>query len=189
MRRNRTFLWITAAVSVCALFGCGTPGDDVDVKKLQAELKDAGRQNLMLQQDNGNLKRSLEQTEASLAEVSNARNNLDRQVKELTQAREDLTAQVGELNTARIELQKKVADLTQSRDELQTNVESLTATRTSLQHEVDDLTKAKNVALDDAKSAQLKIEQLNAKLRIQAQQVAELQAQIANVRTVLDRLQ
>jgi chromosome segregation ATPase len=74
-------------------------------------------------------------------------------------------------------------------DELTKTVEGLAKTRTTLEKQVADLTKARNLALDDARNAQGKIEQLNTKLKVQTQQMTELQDQIVNIRAVLDHLQ
>jgi chromosome segregation ATPase len=204
VRRLRSWIWIVAGVGLLTLVGCnGTPGDSVDIKKLQADLKDANGRNEVLKKDAEKLTDALRQAESSLLQTTDARNKLQLQVEELGKSRDDLTAKVGdltvarteltakvdELNVARTELQKKVADLTQSRDGLQKNVDGLTVARAGLQKQVDDLTKAKNAAMDDAKTAQTKIEQLTNKIKVQAQQMNELQEQIVNIRSVLDHLQ
>jgi chromosome segregation ATPase len=197
MRWERSFIWVVAVTSLLTLFGCsGGMGDSEDVKRLQADLKDAKDQNWKLQKDNNNLNESLKQTESSLAETADARNKLQRQVEELTTARDelvksrdDLTAKVGELSNARTELQAKVDDLTQSRDSLQKTVEGLTSARAALEKQVAALVSARNLALEDARNAQGKIDQLNNRIKVQAQQMTELQEQIVNIRTVLERLQ
>jgi len=211
MRRGYSLIRIVAVAGLLSLIGCsGTPGDSTEVQKLQADLKDANGRNEILKKDAERLNQSLQQAESALSEATDARNKLQIQVKdlatsrdELMKSRDELTAKVNDLNAARTDLQakvdglnvartdleKKVADLTKSRDGLQKNVESLTVARVGLEKQVADLTKAKNAALEDAKSAQTKIDTLNSKLKVQTQQMAELQDQIVNIRAVLDHLQ
>ena len=54
---------------------------------------------------------------------------------------------------------------------------------------VESLTKAKNAALEDARSAQAKVDVLNDKLKVQTQQMMDLQDQIKTIRSVLEQLQ
>lgn len=190
MRKGLSFVSVVAVVGLLTLIGCnGAPGDSTEIKKLQADLKDANGQNEVLKKDAERLSDALKQAESALLETTDARNKLQIQVKDLTKSRDDLTATVSELGTARADLQKKVAGLTQSRDDLQKTVDGLTNARGVLEKQVADLNKARNVALEDAKNAQGKIEQLNNKLKVQTQQMTELQDQIVNVRTVLEHLQ
>jgi predicted nucleic acid-binding Zn-ribbon protein len=58
-----------------------------------------------------------------------------------------------------------------------------------LEKQVASLTKAKNAALEDARSARTKVDTLNDKLKAQTQQMMDLQDQIKTIRTVLEQLQ
>jgi chromosome segregation ATPase len=204
MRSAHSLIWVVIGAGLLTLAGCsGAPADSTEIKKLQADLKDANGQNEILKKDTQRLAESLKQAESSLADTTDARNRLQVQVEDLTKSRDELTARVGELGIARTGLQSKVDELTakvaelgtvrtglQSRvDELTKTVEGLAKTRTTLEKQVADLTKARNLALDDARNAQGKIEQLNTKLKVQTQQMTELQDQIVNIRAVLDHLQ
>jgi chromosome segregation ATPase len=183
MRRMRSVVCAMAVAGLLSLVGCnGAPGDSTDVKKLQADLKDANGRNEVLRKDNDKLSEALKQSESARADVSDARNKLQVQVDDLTKSRDEMTVKVSELGVARTELQAKVEELTKK-------VDSLTTARDGLEKQVGDLTKARNVALEDARSAQGKVEQLGNKLKVQTQQMAELQEQIVNIRTVLDHLQ
>ena len=82
-----------------------------------------------------------------------------------------------------------MTDLTKSRDDLQKMVQNLVDTRGVLESQVATLTKAKNAALEDARSAQAKVDVLNDKLKAQTQQVTDLQEQIKTIRSVLEQLQ
>ena len=183
MRSAHSLIWVVIGAGLLTLAGCsGAPADSTEIKKLQADLKDANGQNEILKKDTQRLAESLKQAESSLADTTDARNRLQVQVEDLTKSRDELTAKVAELGTVRTGLQSRV-------DELTKTVEGLAKTRTTLEKQVADLTKARNLALDDARNAQGKIEQLNTKLKVQTQQMTELQDQIVNIRAVLDHLQ
>jgi chromosome segregation ATPase len=100
-----------------------------------------------------------------------------------------LQKKIDELGDAKGQLQQRVGDLTKSRDELQVMVENLVDTRGVLEKQVASLSQARDAAVKDAKSAQTKIDQLGTKLKVQTQQMAELQGQIVTIRSVLEQLQ
>ncbi len=76
-----------------------------------------------------------------------------------------------------------------SRDDLQTMVGGLIDARGLLEKQVADLTKARDASRGEAQAAAVKIDQLSEKLRVQGQQMTELQEQIKTIRSVLEQVQ
>jgi chromosome segregation ATPase len=136
-----------------------------------------------------NLTQSRDSLQTTVADLTRSRDNLQTTVVSLTQSRDGLQKTVANLTESRNGLQKTVENVTQSRDGLQKTVDGLTVARVALEKQVAELTKARDIALEDARNAQVKIDQLNGKIKVQAQQMAELQSQMANIRALLERMQ
>jgi chromosome segregation ATPase len=185
---------IVATISLLVCAGCTrTTGkaleSNAEFRQIKASLDESLLQKAVLEKDVEKLKGSLSEAESKLAETATARNGLQVQVQELTTSRGNLEAKVSELDKARVSVEAKVNDLTKSRDDLQKMVQSLVDTRGVLENQVATLTKAKNAALEDARSAQSKVDVLNDKLKVQTQQMMDLQEQIKTIRAVLQQLQ
>jgi len=188
-----------------------------EFQKVKASLEESQRQRGLLEKDVKKLEGSLTEAESKLADTTKAKNGLQTQVQELTTSRANLEAKVDELGKARVNLDARVNDLTKSRDDLQKTVGSLLDTRGVLEKQVASLsdnrkllekqvaslldnrgvlekqvaglTKAKNAALEDARSAQTKVDLLNDRLKAQTQQMMDLQEQMKAIRSVLQQLQ
>ena len=193
---NRTYAaaGIVATISLLLCAGCTrTTGkaleSNAEFRQIKASLEESLQQKAVLEKDVERLKGSLSEAESKLANTTTARNSLQVQVQELTTSRGNLEAKVGELDKARINVETKVTELTKSRDDLQKMVQNLVDTRGVLENQVATLTKAKNAALEDARTAQSKVDVLNDKLKVQTQQMMDLQEQIKTIRTVLQQLQ
>ncbi len=185
-------------VAMVSLFGCAgcdrpTPGKagqaEVEIRQVKASLDEAQREKEQLQGDVKKLETSLAEAESKLGEATKAKDSLQQQVQDLTASRGNLEAKVDELGKARTSLETRVNDLTKSRDDLQKMVESLVDTRGVLEKQIASLTKARNAAREDARSAQTKVDALNDRLKVQTQQMVELQDQIQTIRGVLEQLQ
>jgi chromosome segregation ATPase len=185
---------IVATISLLVCAGCtrttGRPLEsNAEFRQIKASLEESLQQKALLEKDVERLKGSLSEAESKLAATATARNSLQTQVRELTDSRRDLDAKVGELDKARVSVEAKVTELTKSRDDLQKMVQNLVDTRGVLENQVATLTKARDAALDDARKAQAKVDVLNEKLKVQTQQITDLQEQIKTVRSVLQQLQ
>ncbi len=194
MKRMYAAAGIVATISLLACAGCTrTTGksleSNAEFRQIKASLDESLLQKAVLEKDVEKLKGSLGEAESKLAEATTAKNGLQVQVQELTTSRTNLEVKVSELDKARINVEAKVSDLTKSRDDLQKMVQNLVDTRGVLEQQVTTLTKAKNAALEDARMAQSKVDVLNDKLRVQTQQMIDLQEQIKTIRTVLEQLQ
>jgi len=185
---------IVATISLLMCAGCTrTTGksleSNAEFRQIKASLDESLLQKAVLEKDVEKLKGSLSEAESKLADTTTAKNGLQVQVQELTTSRSNLEAKVNELDKARIKVEAKVTELTKSRDDLQKMVQNLVDTRGVLENQVATLTKAKNAALEDARSAQSKVDVLNDKLKVQTQQMMDLQEQIKTIRSVLQQLQ
>jgi chromosome segregation ATPase len=185
---------VVATISLLLCAGCtrttGKPLEsNAEFRQIKASLEESLQQKAVLEKDVEKLKGSLSEAESKLAAATTAKNGLQAQVQELATSRSNLEVKVGELDKARISVEAKVTELTKSRDDLQKMVQNLVDTRGVLENQVATLTKAKNAALEDARNAQLKVDTLNEKLKVQTQQVMDLQEQIKTVRSVLQQLQ
>jgi chromosome segregation ATPase len=194
MKRMYAAAGIVATISLLVCAGCTrTTGkaleSNAEFRQIKASLDESLLQKAVLEKDVEKLKGSLSEAESKLAETATARNGLQVQVQELTTSRSNLEAKVSDLDKARVSVEAKVNDLTKSRDDLQKMVQSLVDTRGVLEKQVATLTKAKNAALEDARSAQSKVDVLNDKLKVQTQQMMDLQEQIKTIRSVLQQLQ
>jgi chromosome segregation ATPase len=194
MKRMYAAAGIVATISLLVCAGCTrTTGrsleSNAEFRQIKASLEESQLQKAVLEKDVEKLKGSLSEAESKLADTTTARNNLQAQVQELTTARGNLDAKVSELDKARIQVETKVTELTKSRDDLQKMVQNLVDTRGVLEQQVATLTKAKNAALEDARIAQSKVDVLNDKLKVQTQQMIDLQEQIKTIRAVLEQLQ
>ena len=205
-------------IAMISMFGCAscdrspdkTLESNVEFRQIKASLDESQRQRGQLQDDVTRLARALTEaeskladtksklggtesvladTKSKLADATKAKNGLQLQVQELTTSRSNLEAKVDELDKVRVNLEARVNDLTKSRDDLQTMVGSLRDTRGVLEKQVASLTKAKNAALEDARSVEAKVGVLNDKLKAQTQQMIDLQGQIMAIRSVLEQLQ
>jgi len=182
--------------TICLLAGAGctrTTGrsleSNAEFRQIKASLDESLLQKAVLEKDVEKLKGSLSEAESQLADTTTAKKNLQTQVQELTTARSNLEAKVSDLDKARVQVETKVTELTKSRDDLQKMVQNLVDTRGVLEQQVATLTKAKNAALEDARIAQSKVDVLNDKLKVQTQQMLDLQEQIKSIRGVLEQLQ
>lgn len=208
MKRKYACLWLAVLTGLPIIGGCnGTVTENSElkgqVKKLETMLEATENERDLLTLDVKRLTESLDQAESRLADTSDSRNKLQAQVQDLTKSGEELRTRVDSLGAARAQLQEKVAELSTARDQLQTRVEDLTGSRDELQRMVESLvdtrgllekqvaslTKARDAARQDAKTAQVKMEQLNGTLKAQTEQMTELQAQVATIRSVLEQLQ
>jgi chromosome segregation ATPase len=194
MKRTYAAAGIVATIFLLACAGCTrTTGrsleSNAEFRQIKASLDESLLQKAALEKDVEKLKGSLGEAESKLAEATTAKNGLQVQVQELTTSRSHLEAKVSDLDKARISVEAKVSELTKSRDDLQKMVQSLVDTRGVLEQQVATLTKAKNAALEDARNAQSKVDALNDKLKVQTQQMIDLQEQIKTIRTVLEQLQ
>lgn len=202
-------------VCLFAAIGCnGTAGEkaesSAEVKQLKTALDESQRQKGQLQTDVTRLEDSLKKAETGLADARKTKEQLDKQIQELTTSNRgletkvsDLDNKVNQLTVSRTELQQKldqlgasrdqlqqrVDELVKSRDDLQTMVTSLVDTRGMLEKQVAALNKAKLAAMEDAKTAQTKVDLLSDRLKSQTQQMIELQEQMKTVRSVLQQLQ
>ena len=192
--------------------GCnGTAGEkaesSAEVKQLKTALEESQQQKGQLQGDVTRLEKSLNEAESGLADARKIKDELQTQIQDLTVSRSrawrpkvgDLEGKVGQLTTSRTELQQKLDQLTTSRDQLQQRVDELVKsrddlqamvtnlvdTRGTLEKQVAALTKSRNAAMEDAKSAQSKVDLLSDRLKTQTQQMIELQDQMKSVRAVL----
>ncbi len=194
MKRMYAAAGIVATISLLVCAGCTrTTGrsleSNAEFRQIKASLDESLLQKAVLEKDVEKLKGSLSQAESKLADTTTAKNGLQVQVQELTASRGSLEAKVSELDKARVNVETKVSELTKSRDDLQKMVQNLVDTRGVLEKQVATLTKAKNAALEDARSAQSKVDVLNDKLKVQTQQMMDLQEQIKTIRSVLEQLQ
>ncbi len=194
MKRMYAAAGIVATISLLLCAGCTrttgkTLESNVEFRQIKASLEESQLQKAVLEKDVEKLKGSLGEAESKLAEATTAKNGLQVQVQDLTTARANLETKVGELDKARINVETKVSELTKSRDDLQKMVQNLVDTRGVLEQQVATLTKAKNAALEDARNAQSKVDVLNDKLKVQTQQMIDLQEQIKTIRGVLEQLQ
>ncbi len=185
---------IAAMISLLVCAGCTrttgkTLESNAEFRQIKASLEESLLQKAVLEKDVEKLKGSLSEAESRLADATTAKNGLQVQVQELTTSRSNLETKVSELDKARINVETKVSELTKSRDDLQKMVQNLVDTRGVLEQQVATLTKAKNAALEDARNAQSKVDMLNDKLKVQTQQMIDLQEQIKTIRTVLEQLQ
>ena len=192
---------VIATISLFVCAGCtrttGKPlASNAEFRQIKASLEESLLQKAVLEKDVEKLKGSLSEAESKLADTTTAKNSLQSQVQELTTSRSNLEAKVSELDKARINVETRVTELAKSRDELmksrddlQKMVQNLVDTRGVLEKQVATLTKAKNAALEDARSAQSKVDVLNDKLKVQTQQMMDLQEQIKTIRSVLEQLQ
>lgn len=202
------------AVCLLAAVGCnrtaGEKAESPEVKQLKTALDESQRQKGQLQTDVTRLEDSLNKAEAGLADARKVREELDKQIQDLTTSNTgletkitDLDSKVNQLTVSKTELQQKldqlgasrdqlqqrVDELAKSRDDLQTMVTTLVDTRGTLEKQVASLNKAKAAAMEDAKSAQAKVDLLTDRLKNQTQQMIELQEQMKTVRAVLQQLQ
>jgi chromosome segregation ATPase len=194
MKRTYAVAGMVATISLLACAGCTrTTGrsleSNAEFRQVKASLEESLLQKAVLEKDVEKLKGSLGEAESKLADTTTAKNNLQAQVQELTTARGTLEAKVSDLDRARIQVETKVTELTKSRDDLQKMVQNLVDTRGVLEQQVATLTKAKTAALEDARIAQSKVDVLNDKLKVQTQQMLDLQEQIKTIRGVLEQLQ
>lgn len=194
MKRMYAAAGIVATISLLAGAGCTrttgrTLESNAEFRQVKASLEESLLQKAVLEKDVEKLKGSLGEAESKLADTTTAKNNLQTQVQELTTSRGNLEAKVSELDKARINVETKVTELTKSRDDLQKMVQNLVDTRGVLEQQVATLTKAKTAALEDARIAQSKVDVLNDKLKVQTQQMLDLQEQIKSIRGVLEQLQ
>ncbi len=194
MKRMCVAAGMVATISLFVCAGCtrttGKPLEsNAEFRQVKASLEESLQQKAVLEKDVEKLKGSLSEAESKLADTTTAKNGLQVQVQELTTSRSNLEVKVSELDKARIAVETKVTELTKSRDDLQKMVQNLVDTRGVLENQVATLTKAKNAALDDARSAQSKVDVLNDKLKVQTQQMMDLQEQIKTIRSVLQQLQ
>ncbi len=194
MKRMCVAAGMVATISLFVCAGCtrttGKPLEsNAEFRQVKASLEESLQQKAVLEKDVEKLKGSLSEAESKLADTTTAKNGLQVQVQELTTSRSNLEAKVSELDKARIAVETKVTELTKSRDDLQKMVQNLVDTRGVLENQVATLTKAKNAALDDARSAQSKVDVLNDRLKVQTQQMMDLQEQIKTIRSVLQQLQ
>lgn len=194
MKRMHAAAGVVATISLLACAGCTrTTGksleSNAEFRQIKASLDESLLQKAVLERDVEKLKGSLSEAESKLADATTAKNSLQVQVQELTTARANLEAKVGELDKARMNVEAKVSELTKSRDDLQKMVQNLADARGVLEQQVATLTKAKNAALEDARIAQSKVDVLNDKLKVQTQQMVDLQEQIKTIRGVLEQLQ
>lgn len=194
MKRMYATAGIVATISLLVCAGCTrTTGrsleSNAEFRQIKASLEESLLQKAVLEKDVEKLKGSLGEAESKLADTTTAKNNLQVQVQELTTSRSNLEAKVSELDKARINVEAKVTELTKSRDDLQKMVQNLVDARGVLEKQVATLTKAKNAALEDARNAQSKVDVLNDKLKVQTQQMMDLQEQIKTIHSVLEQLQ
>jgi chromosome segregation ATPase len=172
-KRMYTAAGVVATISLLVCAGCtrttGKPLEsNAEFRQIKASLEESLQQKAVLAKDVERLKGSLSEAESKLAAATTSRTNLEAKVSSV---------------------EAKVAELTKSRDDLQKMVQNLVDTRGVLENQVATLTKAKNAALEDARNAQSKVDELNERLKAQTQQVADLQEQIKTVRSVLQQLQ
>ncbi|MCL5281452.1 MAG: hypothetical protein M1376_16265 [Planctomycetes bacterium] len=194
MKRIYAAASIVATISLLVCAGCTrttgkTLESNAEFRQIKASLEESLLQKAVLEKDVEKLKGSLGEAESKLADATTAKNSLQTQVQELTASRSHLEAKVGELDKARVSVETKVSELTKSRDDLQKMVQSLVDTRGVLEQQVATLTKAKSAALEDARNAQSKVDMLNDKLKVQTQQMIDLQEQIKTIRVLLSQLQ
>ncbi len=194
MKRMYAAAGIVATISLLVCAGCTrTTGrsleSNAEFRQIKASLEESLLEKAVLEKDVEKLKGSLGEAESKLADTTTAKNGLQVQVQELTTSRSNLEAKVSELDKARVNVETKVTELTKSRDDLQKMVQNLVDTRGVLEKQVATLTKAKNAALEDARNAQSKVDVLNDKLKVQTQQMMDLQEQIKTIRSVLEQLQ
>jgi chromosome segregation ATPase len=159
MKRMCAAAGIVATISLLVCAGCTrTTGrsleSNAEFRQIKASLEESLLQNAVLEKDVEKLKGSLGEAESKLADTTTAKNGLQVQVQELTASRSSLEAKVSDLDKARINVEAKVTELTKSRDDLQKMVQNLVDTRGVLEKQVATLTKAKNAALEDARSHQ-----------------------------------
>lgn len=199
---------VLAAVCLALAGGCGdtvgeTASPSAEVQQLKTALEDAQRQKTQLEGDVERLDQSLQEAESKLAAAGRTNDGLQKQIQEqttyrgaleaklndLTKSRTDLEAKVSGLTLSRDELQRRIEELTKSRDELQKTVSNLMDTRGVLEKQVAALAKSRAAAMEDAKSAQAKVDLLTDRLKTQTQQMIDLQEQVKSIRSVLEQLQ
>lgn len=138
---------------------------------------------------------SLGLTGCNRAELKNLRDDLAKTKREkdaieaeksvVTQARNQLQKQVEELNESRDQLQAQLTDL----DKLQEQVKELTVFRGELQKQNDELTQSRDAAAAEAQTAQLRIDELAKKLEAETEKVRVLQDQLKQVQAAITELQ
>jgi chromosome segregation ATPase len=179
-KRMYTAAGVVATISLLVCAGCtrttGKPLEsNAEFRQIKASLEESLQQKAVLEKDKAVLAKDVERLKGSLSEAES-------KLAAATTSRTNLEAKVSSVEA-------KVTELTKSRDDLQKMVQNLVDTRGVLENQVATLTKAKNAALEDARNAQLKVDELNERLKAQTQQVADLQEQIKTVRSVLQQLQ
>lgn len=190
MKGQRPAGWMVVVSGLLLVGGCSDTGSSKadlsnQVQQLRTTLDATKNERDLFERDATKLKQELDKTDSALATATQTNAKLQSQVQELAKSRDELSAKAGELSN----LQKRVDELTASRDQLQTMINGLVDTRGMLEKQIAALTNARDAAHADAASAQTKIDQLNEKLKGQTQQVAELQDQMATIRSVLQQLQ
>ncbi len=173
MRRRWVPMWMIMALGLLPLGGCSRAtgagaGPSVEVNQLRTALAETEQQRNQLLGDVKRLEKSLAEAESSLAAARK---------------------QVQDLTASQSSLEKRVSELAKSRDDLQTMVGGLIDARGLLEKQVADLTKARDASRGEAQAAAVKIDQLSEKLRVQGQQMTELQEQIKTIRSVLQQVQ
>jgi chromosome segregation ATPase len=123
--------------------------------------------------------------------------NLQEELKQARAERDDLRAKLQTaMKTTRIQPQStgrlaagQVTELSGSVSEFQKQIEAFVSFREELQKREDELAKLRQAALEEAKTAQERMNQLGDKLQAETERVAKLQGQLKEAQSAIVELQ
>jgi len=112
---------------------------------------------------------------------------------ELNQARAERNELRTKLQTAmktpRSQPQGQITELSGSLSEFQKQIDAFVSFREELQRREDELARLRQAALDEAKTAQERMDQLGAKLEAETERVVQLQGQLKQAQSAIIELQ
>jgi chromosome segregation ATPase len=118
--------------------------------------------------------------------------NLQEELKKVRAERDDLRAKLQtatKTTRSRPQPQGQVMELTGSVSEFQKQIDAFVSFREELQRREDELAKLRQAALEEAKTAQERMDQLGAKLQAETERVAKLQGQLKEAQSAIIELQ
>jgi chromosome segregation ATPase len=93
------------------------------------------------------------------------------------------------MKTPRSQPQGQITELSGSLSEFQKQIDAFVSFREELQRREDELARLRQAALDEAKTAQERMDQLGAKLEAETERVVQLQGQLKQAQSAIIELQ
>jgi chromosome segregation ATPase len=116
--------------------------------------------------------------------------SLQEELKQARAERDDLRAKLQTtIKTTRSRPQGQVMELSGSVSEFQKQIDAFVSFREELQRREDELASLRQAALEEAKTAQERMDQLGAKLQAETERVAKLQGQLKEAQSAIIELQ